>query len=69
MSPGLDRAIRLYGSKNALAVAAGVLPNSVAYWVARGVPARRCVELEALTGIPRESFNPDIFAPREPQRV
>jgi len=63
MSPGLKSAIRLYGSKMSLAAAAGVYPNSVEYWIARGVPARRCVELERLTGIPRARFNPRIFTP------
>jgi DNA-binding transcriptional regulator YdaS (Cro superfamily) len=64
MAPGLKAAIRWAGSKQALADACGVWPNTVAYWVERGVPAARCLELEKLTRIPREQLNPTLYPPR-----
>lgn len=51
------------GSVRALARALGISYEAVWKW--RRVPPARVLEVEALTGIPRESLRPDIYgAPR-----
>jgi DNA-binding transcriptional regulator YdaS (Cro superfamily) len=40
----------------------GVTRAAVVKW--RDVPAERVVEIERITGIPREQLRPDLYAPR-----
>ncbi|WP_018935678.1 MULTISPECIES: YdaS family helix-turn-helix protein [unclassified Thioalkalivibrio] len=49
-----------------LAKRMGVSQPSVWEWIQTGrVPAKRCRELEALTGVRAEELRPDIFSPVE----
>lgn len=44
----------------------GVEKSMVSKWARNRVPAERLVDIERLTGIPREVLRPDIFAPTTP---
>lgn len=48
-----------------VATLAGVTPAMWSRWenLKRRIPAERVVELERLTGIPREELRPDVFSP------
>lgn len=39
----------------------GVNKTTVRYWERRGVPPERVLEIEKVTGIPREQLRPDVF--------
>lgn len=50
------------GGIGAIAKALSMSEEGVRLWRARGkVPAERVVELEALTGVPREDLRPDLY--------
>jgi DNA-binding transcriptional regulator YdaS (Cro superfamily) len=57
---GLKTALREAGSLTGLARGLGIKPQSIIKWTR--VPAERCVEVERLTGVPREVLRPDLFA-------
>jgi DNA-binding transcriptional regulator YdaS (Cro superfamily) len=52
-----------HGARSALARALGLSPAAVLQWNGR-VPAKRVVEVERLTGIPREALRPDLYRTR-----
>lgn len=50
------------GLRLRVARALGITHGAVSQW--RRVPAERVVDVEALTGIPREQLRPDLYKPR-----
>jgi DNA-binding transcriptional regulator YdaS (Cro superfamily) len=56
---GLRKAIEAAGSIRAFARKLGVTPPAVMEW--RRVPAHRILQVEAVTGIPREQLRPDLY--------
>jgi len=42
---------------------AGVKRAAVSKWSKRGIPAERVLDVERITGIPREQLRPDIYPP------
>lgn len=58
----ITEAIEKGGGLKALATAMGMSEEGVRIWRSRGkVPAERVVELEKLTGVPREKLRPDLY--------
>ncbi|MFN7185967.1 MAG: transcriptional regulator [Pseudomonadota bacterium] len=55
------------GAKSRLARELGVTPGAVNQW--RRVPAERVVEVERITGIPREQLRPDLFQKEQDHAV
>lgn len=51
------------GLQSKIARACGILPSAVCQW--RVVPAERVVDVERVSGIPRELLRPDLFRPPE----
>jgi len=58
-SPGFKKAYEMAGGFEALAARLGTHVNTIRYWAHKGVPLNRVLELERLTGIPREELRPD----------
>jgi DNA-binding transcriptional regulator YdaS (Cro superfamily) len=56
---GLLLAIEAAGSMNRLAQLLGVGQPSVQEWTR--VPAHRIIQVEAVTGVPREKLRPDLY--------
>jgi DNA-binding transcriptional regulator YdaS (Cro superfamily) len=56
---GVQLAIRAAGGVRPLARGLGIQSSSIAQW--KYVPSRRVVQVEALTGIPRETLRPDLY--------
>ena len=48
-----------HGRRKALAAALNVTPGAISQW--DRVPAERVIDVERLTGIPRESLRPDLY--------
>lgn len=59
MDESLRQAIKARGGLSALARELGIAPASLFAW--RRVPAHRIVQVEAVTGIPREQLRPDLY--------
>ena len=58
---GLRLAVEKAGGINALARKLGITPGSLFEW--KRVPAHRILQVEAVTGIPREKLRPDLYRP------
>lgn len=57
----LDRAIRVAGGRTKLARALSLKGPAVVYqWGLARVPAERCPDIEALTGVKCEELRPDV---------
>ena len=56
---GLRAAIEAVGSLRSLARELGISPQALSQW--KRVPAYRILQIEAVTGIPRERLRPDLF--------
>jgi transposase-like protein len=56
---GLRLAIEQGGGINALARKLGMTPSALFEW--RRVPSHRILQVEAVTGIPREKLRPDLY--------
>ena len=50
------------GGMRALARAIGINYQNIQGW--RRIPAERMIDIETVTGIPRERLRPDLFVPR-----
>lgn len=62
------RAIESAGGSSALARQLKITPQAVSQWPR--VPAERVVEVERITGIPREELRPDLYRPApNPERA
>jgi DNA-binding transcriptional regulator YdaS (Cro superfamily) len=56
---GLRKAIEVAGSLRRLAMLLGITPAALLEWWR--VPAHRILQVEAVTGIPREQLRPDLY--------
>jgi len=56
---GLNRAIKEAGGVTALAQALRVNRQAIYQW--RAIPANRVIEIEGVTGVPREELRPDLY--------
>jgi DNA-binding transcriptional regulator YdaS (Cro superfamily) len=56
---GLRLAIEAAGTRYRLAMLLGVRPSSILKW--RRVPSGRILQVEAVTGIPREKLRPELY--------
>jgi DNA-binding transcriptional regulator YdaS (Cro superfamily) len=61
----LAKAIHRAGGVRALARALGIVHQAVSHW--QRTPVRRVIEIERLTGVPRQQLRPDIYPPRAPK--
>lgn len=60
---GLQKAIAIMGGINPLAKALGIDRAAIHRW--HQVPSKRIIQIEHLTGVPREELRPDLYlAPR-----
>jgi DNA-binding transcriptional regulator YdaS (Cro superfamily) len=59
---GLSKAIERAGNASALARALNITPAAVLQW--RRVPTSRVLEVEQITGVPREQLRPELYAER-----
>jgi Bacterial toxin YdaS len=64
INEGLRLAIQTAGSGRALARALGLSQQALSEW--RRVPSHRILQVEAVTGVPRELLRPDLYRPQEP---
>jgi DNA-binding transcriptional regulator YdaS (Cro superfamily) len=59
MDEGLRLAVEAVGGIRELARRLGVSPSAILQW--RRIPADRLVQVEAVTGIPREALRSDLY--------
>ena len=58
----MDRIIKAGGGQSELARKLDIRQQAISQWVARGrVPAERVLEVERVTGVPRQQIRPDIY--------
>lgn len=60
----LEKAIAAAGNASELARRLGISVQSIQQW--KRIPAERIVEIERVTGIPREELRPELY--ERPQR-
>lgn len=65
----LNKAIGLVGSQAKLAEALGVEPMAVSHWKNRGVPLKRAIQIEELTGgaVTMRELCPESFGDAQTQ--
>lgn len=63
---GVEQVIKQSGGIGALAERLGISPQAVHKWRKSGVPAERILELEELSGVPREVIRPDLYRKSRP---
>ena len=63
--PGLEKAIEKAGTQVALAKMLGIRQSHISNWLHRDkcVPAKRVLEIERITGVPRHELRPDLYPP------
>jgi DNA-binding transcriptional regulator YdaS (Cro superfamily) len=67
MKTGLQKAIEILGGYSAMARKLGIDRNAIRRW--HSVPDHWIIEIEQLTGVPREELRPDLYlAPRPRKR-
>jgi DNA-binding transcriptional regulator YdaS (Cro superfamily) len=64
---GLRALMAVVRRKCRIAKALGITAQAVGKW--KRVPQKRVLQVEAVTGIPRETLRPDIFAAPRPKRI
>lgn len=64
MDSGLQKAVAAKGTVAELARSLGITRAAIAQW--DKIPAERVVEIERVTGVPREELRPDLFRPPHP---
>jgi DNA-binding transcriptional regulator YdaS (Cro superfamily) len=62
-NPGLAKAIKSVGGMRKLARALGITHGAIQQWARTRVPAERVLDIERLTGVPREELRPDLYPP------
>jgi DNA-binding transcriptional regulator YdaS (Cro superfamily) len=62
MDEPLKRAIEAAGGPVSFAAALGI--NRQAVWKWKRCPAHRIIEVERISGVPREELRPDLYRPR-----
>ncbi len=65
-SEPLRQAVAKFKTISAFAEALGVKPQAVSQWT--DIPIRRVIEIERITGIPREQLRPDLYRTEETAR-
>jgi DNA-binding transcriptional regulator YdaS (Cro superfamily) len=65
MTPNLSKAFERI-NKRQLAIRLRISAQAVSQW--RRVPVSRVLEVEKITGVPREELRPDVYPPREAAR-
>lgn len=65
----LERAIEHFETQAKLAHALGVEPMTVSHWKTRGVPPKRAIQIEEVTGgeVTREQLLPELFSVQRQQ--
>ena len=58
---GLREAIQIAGSQVALARLLGIDSAAISQWKHIGVPPRRVIAIERVTGVRRERLRPDLY--------
>jgi len=66
MDKGLLKAIEAAGNQRRLALLLGIDPAAVNGW--KKIPAHRIVEIERLTGVPREELRPELYRKEPPKK-
>lgn len=66
-SAALDRVIQKVGSGRALAEALGIKAQAVSQW--KDVPFVRLIQIEHISGIPRQELRPELYADTTPSEV
>jgi DNA-binding transcriptional regulator YdaS (Cro superfamily) len=61
IEPGLQLAIEAAGTRYRLSLLLGIRPASVLKWWR--VPSDRIIQVEEVTGVPRERLRPDLYLP------
>ncbi len=59
---GINKAIKKAGGRRQLAEALGVKRQHVEYWLKSGVPPKRAVQIEQVTGVKRKELCPELYA-------
>lgn len=57
--PALQRAIKVFGTSDALAAKLEITPQAISQWTQ--IPLGRVFDVERVTGIPRHELRPDFF--------
>jgi DNA-binding transcriptional regulator YdaS (Cro superfamily) len=61
---GLEKAIEVAGGIRALGRMLGISHSAIRQWEGE-IPAKRIIDIETLTGIPREELRPDLYRREE----
>lgn len=61
----IERAIRGAGGLKAVAAKCGVSRQAIDKWFVSGVPPKRVIFVERISGVPRHELRPDIYPPEE----
>lgn len=56
---GVRLAIKAISSRRKLAKLLGITPQAIMQW--KRIPADRLIEIEAVTGVPREKLRSDLY--------
>ena len=62
-NPGVQQAIKAAGGIRALARLLGISAPTILEW--RQIPEGRVLQVEALTGVSRETLRPDLYPSKE----
>lgn len=62
LNAGLQRAIDAVNGQHKLAELLGVSQPTIHHYLYENCPPERAVEIERVTGVPREEIRPDIFS-------
>jgi DNA-binding transcriptional regulator YdaS (Cro superfamily) len=68
-TPKTPSPIDAAGPRSVTADRLGVNRSTLTRWAENGVPAERVVEVERVTGIPREQLRPDLFQKEQDHAV
>lgn len=65
---GIQRAILVVGGQAALAELLGVKQPAISYYLYKRCPAEKAIQIEKLTGVPREEIRPDLFTVKDKKK-